>query len=101
MMKYSARTRKLKADLEFELITDIKARIAQLDLISTGKMINTFGVEINFDDDGLDIEFSTTEYFKYVDGNYNITDYVLDSKKIKDLMDEVFAMMIDDMFMED
>lgn len=100
-MKYSSRTRKLKADLEFELIKDIKARITQLDLIDTGKMLNTFDAKISFEDDGLDMKFSTTEYFKYVDGNYNITDYVLDSKKIRNLMDEVFAMMIDDMFMED
>lgn len=100
-MNYSSKTKLLKNKLEEEITNGVKKRISQLDLIDTGKMINTFGVEISFEDDGLDIEFSTTKYFKYVDGNYNITNYVLESKKIKSLMDEVFGMMIDDMFMED
>lgn len=100
-MKYSSRTRLFKAKLEDEITKGVKARIKDLDLIDTGKMLNTFNAQVNFEDDGLDMKFTTTDYFKYQDGNNNITDYVLDSAKIVDMMEELFGMMIEDKFMED
>lgn len=100
-MAYSSRTRLFKAKLEDEITKGIKARIKDLDLIDTGKMLNTFDAQVNFEDDGLDMKFTTTAYFKYVNGNYNLTDYVLDSSKIRNMMDELFGMMMEDMMMED
>lgn len=100
-MTYRSSTRLLKAQLEDAITKGVKDRIRQLDLIDTGKMLNSFDAQVNFEDDGLDMKFSTTDYFKYQDGYNNITDYVLDSPKIVNMMNELFGAMMEDIMMQD
>lgn len=100
-MKYRSNTISKKAVLTRELSSALKDRIKQLDLIDTGEMLNSTSVVIDFTIDGLDIQVNSTDYYKYVDGKYNITDYVLDSRHITNLIEELYGEMIVDMFMMD
>lgn len=64
-----------------KLTTLLRKRIKQLDLIDTGLMYDSIEVVV---DSGTSFSIITTDYFKYVDGNYDIIDYVLNSKEFTD-----------------
>lgn len=85
-----------------DLITKgLKDRINQLNLIDTGRMFSITESDIEFSDDGLIINITTTDYYKYLDGRYNLTDYVMDDPSISNMMTDIYGdMVIEIMFDE-
>lgn len=78
-----------------DLITNgLKDRISQLDLIDTGRMFSITESDIEFSDDGLIINITTTDYYKYLDGRYNLTDYVMNNPSISNMMNDIYGDMI-------
>lgn len=78
-----------------DLITKgLKDRINQLNLIDTGRMFSITGSDIEFSDDGLIINITTTDYYKYLDGRYNLTDYVMNDPSISNMMTDIYGDMV-------
>lgn len=100
-MKYSSTTKSKLKTLQTLITKELKARIKSLDLIDTGKMLASTMAHIKFSNDGLDIELESTYYYKYLDSDYNITNYVLEQNNVSELMSEVFGLMIEDILFED
>ena len=100
-MKYSSKTNSKLNDLQKLITKELKARIKSLGLVDSGKLLDSIKVHIKLSDDGLDIDLESTDYYKYLDSDYNITNYVLEQNNVSKLMSEVFGLMIEDMFMED
>jgi len=100
-MKYSSKTNSKLKTLQKLITKELKARIKSLGLVASGKLLDSTIVHIKFADDGLDIELESTDYYKYLDSDYNITNYVLEQNNVSKLMAEVFGLMIEDMLMED
>lgn len=101
MMEYSRKTKNKLNELEKLITKELKDRIKSLDLIDTGLMYNTTEARVKFTDDGLDIEIETTDYYKYLNSDFNIENYVMGLNNVSVLMDEVFSLMIDDILFED
>lgn len=100
-MKYSSTTKSKLNDLQALITKELKARIKSLGLVDSGKLLDSTIVHIKFTNDGLDIEVESTDYYKYLDSDYDITDYVLKQKNVSKLMDEVLELMIDDILFTD
>lgn len=100
-MKYSSKTNRKLNELQTLITKELKARIKSLDLIDTGLMYDTTEARLRFTDDGLDIEIDTTHYYKYLNSDFNIANYVMELNSVTNLMDEVLSLMIDDILFED
>lgn len=60
----------------------LKQRIKDLGLVDTGQMYDSIMVTPYEDSDGeLGFTVKAEDYFKYLDGDYNIVDYVVNSKE--------------------
>lgn len=100
-MKYS---NELKNDIQrlSKMITnELKNRIKQLDLIDTGRMFSITESDIKFTMDGLDIEITTTDYYKYLDGDYDLTDYVFNLPNISNLINSIYGDMVVEIIMNE
>lgn len=65
----------------------IKERIKSLGLIDTGAMYDSIMVYPYEDTDGeIGFTVKAEDYFKYLDGDYNIIDYCVNSKEFKDYL---------------
>lgn len=100
-MKYSNKTNTKLNDLQALITKELKARIKSLGLVDSGLLLNSTMVNIKFTNDGLDIELKSTDYYKYLDSDYDITDYVMKQNNVSDLMDEVFGLMMMDILLKD
>lgn len=100
-MKYSSKTNRKLKELETLITRELKARIKSLDLIDTGLMYETTEAHLMFTQDGLDIVIVTTDYYKYLNSDFNIENYVMGLNSVSNLMDEVLGLMIEDILFED
>lgn len=100
-MKYSNKTNTKLNDLQALITKELKARIKSLGLVDSGLLLNSTMVNIKFTNDGLDIELKSTDYYKYLDSDYDITDYVMKQNNVSDLMDDVFGLMMMDILLKD
>jgi len=64
----------------------IKARIKQLELIDTGALYDS--IFVYPDGDSYNYTIKSEPYLKYLDGNYNIIEYCIDSKEFQDYIKE-------------
>lgn len=95
----SGEVNKLRSQL-VKLITDeLKTRIKSLGLIDTGDMLDSTKAVVRIGSAGLDIEIESEDYYVYVDGEYNITDYVMELDSVTNLIGElVTTIAVDDVF---
>lgn len=100
-MKYSNAVDKLRYKLQERFTKGLKDRIKYLDLIDTGKTLRVTEARVIIKGDGVDFDIDSTDYFKYLDGNYNIVDATLASREISDLMSELIGQIMMDELMED
>jgi hypothetical protein len=100
-MKYSNTVNKMRFDLQARFTKGLKQRIRDLDLIDTGATLRQTESRVIINDDGVDFDVDSTDYFKYLDGNYNIVDATLASREISDLMSELIGQIMLDELMED
>lgn len=100
-MKYSNDTERVKLDLERQLTDLVKKRIVDLGLVNSGTMLNESRVTLDYTSNGIDINFISTDYFKYVNDKYDIINYVIRDKKIDDQMTDLFGLMVIDFIMLD
>lgn len=85
-----------------QLITKrLKIRIKSLGLVGSGKMLSETEAKVIFTNDGIDIDVESTTYFKYLDGEYNIIDYVLNESDVDKAITDLYGQMIIDMLMGD
>jgi len=71
-----------------------KLEIIKQDLIDTGLMRDTIGVQITIGKNGeLDIQVVSTNYFIYVSGNFKIAENVFKSKAYKKLEDRMIELI--------
>lgn len=80
-----------------ELIrTKLKDRIKELGLVDTGRMLDSIDVSIRETNDGFDISIMAVDYFEFVDAKYNISEPVLNSDEVTDLVvEETFKLLGD------
>lgn len=80
-----------------ELIrTKLKDRITELGLVDTGKMLDSIDVSIRETDDGFNIDIIAIDYFEFVDAKYNISEPILNSDEVTDLVvEETFKLLGD------
>lgn len=100
-MKYSKDTERVKLDLERQLTDLVKKRIVDLGLVNSGTMLNESRVTLDYTSNGIDINFISTDYFKYVNDKYDIINYVIRDKKIDDQITDLFGLMVIDFIMLD
>jgi hypothetical protein len=100
-MKYNTTINRKKVHLEKVITDTLKARIKELDLIDTGKMLNTTRCVIDFTEEGFNFDIQSTEYFIYNDNRYDLVDYVFRDKKITTLTEDLSGDIIMFYLMED
>jgi hypothetical protein len=100
-MKYNGTIIKKKNHLEKVITDSLKARIKELDLIDTGKMLNTTRCVIDLNDDGFNFDIQSTEYFIFNDNRYDLVDYVFRQKNISELTDDLAGDIVMFYLMED
>lgn len=84
----------IKIELERLTLDKIRQRIIDLDLVDTGKMLESMNVNIVLTSSGFDFEVSSVDYWKYVDGEHNILDWVIEQSDVSDLITELFSELI-------
>ena len=99
-MKYSNDTEKVKLNLERQLTDLVKIRIVDLGLVDSGTMLNESRVTLDYTINGIDINFSSTDYFKYINDRYDIINYVIRDKKIDDQLVDLFGRMVVDYMLD-
>jgi hypothetical protein len=93
-MNYNSKINKQKSTLE-KLVTDrYKKRIKELGLIDTGETLKSLKCSIKFTPDGFSLVVDSTDYFKYIDSEYGISDYVIIQKDVDELIKDLFADII-------
>lgn len=100
-MNYSIETNSKKNNLELLITKGLRNRIKELDLIDTGTMLSTTVCYISYKDDGLDIKVQSTDYYMYMDSEFNITNYIIETQQVSNMLDDLFGDMIMDIIMED
>ena len=74
-----------------------KLEVIRQDLIDTGLMRDTFGVQITIGKNGeLDIQVSSVPYFQYIDGSphhFKVAENVFNSKAYKKLEDRMIELI--------
>lgn len=100
-MNYSNETLGYKKRLEDRLTNALKARITDLGLVNSGQMRDSTKAFVDFTDDGLSIRISSTDYFEFLDSDYDITDYCLDLPDISELLTDLYGEMVLDLFFND
>lgn len=98
MAIYSAELYKEKTQLEELITAEIKNRIIDLDLIDTGALYASIKTTITLTDNGYTTDVKGKDYFKYVDGNYGLIDYVLGLQKVSKAATNLYAGLIIDSF---
>jgi len=88
---------KLKSDLANLITVELKNRITALGLVNSGAMLSATKAIVRVNASNLDIEVESEDYFPYLDGEYNITDYVMELDSVSSLLDELItSIAIDD-----
>lgn len=93
-MNYSGELNSKKNGLANLITNRIKQRITDLDLIDTGLMLDISTCVIEFIEDGLDIKIQSTDYYVYVDGNYDLTNYIIDQPDIDMMIKDIIGDMV-------
>jgi|GEM_PF-5292738 len=71
-------------------ITDlVQDEIRRKDLIDTGLMLNSVETVISLENGELDMEVTSTDYFKYVDGDYDIVSDALETSTFKSILSDI------------
>jgi hypothetical protein len=83
-----------KSSLEILITNALKARVKQLGLVDTGKLVGSIKCTLQFTSAGFDVNVDGVDYFKYLDGDYNIVDFVLSSKFVSDAITNLYADMV-------
>lgn len=99
-MKYSKETERVKLNLERQLTELVKKRIVDLGLVDSGVMLKESKVTLDYTTNGIDINFISTDYFKYVSGKYDIINYVIRDKNIDDQLVDLFGRMFIDYMLD-
>ena len=81
--------RALTKQLEKDVTKALKDRIINLDLIDTGLMLSKTHSKITIRGFDLDLNIKSTDYFKYLDGDYDIVDWVLNLPSIINQVSEI------------
>ena len=61
----------------------LRSEIRRKGLIDTGALFRSISTSIKYTANGISFEISGEDYFKYVDGNFNVTEDALDSNEFK------------------
>ena len=99
-MKYSKETERVKLNLERQLTELVKKRIVDLGLVDSGVMLKESRVTLDYTTNGIDINFISTDYFKYVNDKYDIINYVIRDKNIDDQLVDLFGRMFIDYMLD-
>lgn len=99
-MKYSKETERVKLNLENQLTELVKKRIVDLGLVDSGVMLKESRVTLDYTTNGIDINFISTDYFKYVNDKYDIINYVIRDKNIDDQIADLFGRMVIDYMLD-
>lgn len=84
--------------LEITLTKLYKDEIKRQDLIDTGLMLRTIEAKAKIVNSEIEITLSATDYFKFVDGNFDVTENVQKSNgwdKVIDIMESIVAQLIE------
>ena len=74
-------------------------QINKKDLIDTGDLVRSFETKITLDKKGnLDINVSSMYYLQYLDGPYDVSEDVFNSKEYKRLEDILIGLIITEKF---
>jgi len=85
-----------KNALQVEMQREYKARIKQLGLIKSGRMLNDLTVVVTLNDDGFISHVKSTDYFPEVDELHGLTDYIINLPEIGNLMANLYGEIIID-----
>ena len=72
--------------VENMVVRIIQDEIRRQDLIDTGLMLRSVKAKLNIRGNSFTIDVTSTEYFKYVDGNYNIVNNAFNSRDYQTLV---------------
>lgn len=86
---------KLIKELESLINNKLKQRIIDLDLVDTGLMRDSTLAKVSLTPDGVEVDIKSTDYFKYLDGDYHIS-IVLTEPVVGDLIGEIMFKRLED-----
>jgi len=73
----------------------IRKRTVELGLIDTGLMYKSYTVDVVIKPDlDITIEINSTDYFKYVEANYGLIDWVIEQTSFSEAYTDLFAEVI-------
>jgi len=78
-------------DLEKTVTKAIKDEIKKKDLIDTGRMLRSIDTVASKTSDGIEIDILAVDYFKYVNGNYDVIEDALNTKAFNDALDDTMT----------
>lgn len=81
--------------LENEITELIRDEIRRQDLIDTGLMLRSVETKITPSGSNLEIKVSSTDYFKYVDGTYDVIDNAFDTDEYDRIIEDLEDLYIE------
>jgi len=87
--------REILARLSAELTRLVKAEIERQDLIDTGLMLDSTEIFSFYNGADVTIEIFSTDYFKYIDGNFSVMDNVTRTTAWQRAMEDAVASLIE------
>ncbi len=87
--------REILARLSAELTRLVKAEIERQDLIDTGLMLDSTEIFSFYNGADITIEIFSTDYFKYIDGNFSVMDNVTRTTAWQRAMEDAVASLIE------